>query len=68
MPAESTGSAWFWLAGVDVLVPKQTGAIVAFGDSVTDGVGSTPDYQQPLARPPRQASLMTDPGITRWAS
>jgi lysophospholipase L1-like esterase len=43
MPAESTTRAWFWLAGVDVLVPKQTGVIVAFGDSVTDGVGSTPD-------------------------
>jgi lysophospholipase L1-like esterase len=61
MPAESTGSAWFWLAGVDVLVPKQTGAIVPFGDSVTDGVGSTsntnnrwPDH---LAR-----RVMTDPG------
>jgi GDSL-like Lipase/Acylhydrolase family len=46
---------------VDVLVPKQTGAIVAFGDSVTDGVGSTtntnnrwPDH---LAR-----RVMTDPG------
>jgi len=60
-PAESTRSAWFWLAGVDVLVPKQTGAIVAFGDSVTDGVGSTPNtnnrWPDHLAR-----RVMTGPG------
>ncbi|HXW07146.1 MAG TPA: SGNH/GDSL hydrolase family protein [Vicinamibacterales bacterium] len=43
MPVESTTGAWFWLAGVDVLVPKPTGTIVAFGDSVTDGIGSTPN-------------------------
>jgi GDSL-like Lipase/Acylhydrolase family len=61
IPAESTRSAWFWLAGVDVLVPKQTGAIVAFGDSVTDGVGSTPNtnnrWPDHLAR-----RVMTGPG------
>ena len=43
MPVASTTPAWFWLVGVDVLVPKQTGVVVAFGDSVTDGIGSTPD-------------------------
>ena len=61
MPVESTTTAWFWLAGVDVLVPKQTGAIVAFGDSVTDGNGSTPDtnnrWPDQLAR-----RLMVEPG------
>jgi lysophospholipase L1-like esterase len=53
--------AWFWLAGVEVLTSKQTGAIVAFGDSVTDGTRSTtgtnsrwPDF---LAR-----RLMSEPG------
>jgi lysophospholipase L1-like esterase len=35
--------AWFWLAGVEVLVPKQTGAVAILGDSVTDGSRSTPD-------------------------
>jgi lysophospholipase L1-like esterase len=46
MPWESTTSAWFWLAGVDVLVPKQTGTVVTLGDSVTDGVGSSLNANQ----------------------
>jgi lysophospholipase L1-like esterase len=61
MPWESTTTAWFWLAGVDVLVPKQTGTIVAFGDSVTDGVGSSPNENQRW--PDHLATrVMTDPG------
>jgi lysophospholipase L1-like esterase len=28
---------WYFLAGVDVLAPRRTGAVVAFGDSITDG-------------------------------
>jgi lysophospholipase L1-like esterase len=43
MPVASTVQAWFWLAGVDVNVSKQTGAIAVLGDSVTDGVKSTVD-------------------------
>jgi lysophospholipase L1-like esterase len=43
MPVSSTTQAWFWLAGVDVMASKQTGAIVTFGDSITDGPGSTPE-------------------------
>src|SRR5947209_711946 len=35
--------AWFWLAGVDVAASGQTGAIVAFGDSIIDGTQSTVD-------------------------
>jgi lysophospholipase L1-like esterase len=61
MPVASTTQAWFWLAGVDVTASKKTGAIVTFGDSVTDGTRSTadsnnrwPDY---LAR-----RLMAQPG------
>ena len=42
-PNGTEHDAWFWLAGVDVTATKQTGAIVAFGDSVTDGTQSTPD-------------------------
>jgi len=41
MPVDSTRQAWFWLAGVEVMTSKQTGAVVAFGDSITDGMGST---------------------------
>jgi lysophospholipase L1-like esterase len=34
-------SAWFYLTGVDVLNPGARGAVVAFGDSITDGYQST---------------------------
>jgi lysophospholipase L1-like esterase len=61
MPVDSTRRAWFWLAAVDVMASKQTGAIVAFGDSVTDGTRSTPDtnnrWPDHLAR-----RLMAQPG------
>lgn len=30
-------SSWYFLKGVDVRVPAQEGAVVAFGDSITDG-------------------------------
>ena len=41
LPVGSTTQARFWLAGVEVLASKQTGAIVAIGDSITDGTQST---------------------------
>jgi len=37
---QSIGS-WVFLAGVDVEAPAKAGAIVAFGDSITDGARST---------------------------
>ncbi|HEV7899192.1 MAG TPA: SGNH/GDSL hydrolase family protein [Planosporangium sp.] len=33
-------SSWFYLTGVDVLNPLARGAVVALGDSITDGYGS----------------------------
>jgi len=39
-------SLWFFLKAVDVLAPGATGAVVAFGDSITDGTASTPDTNQ----------------------
>ncbi|MER6378987.1 SGNH/GDSL hydrolase family protein [Streptomyces sp. NPDC001250] len=38
----TTISRWYYVTGVDV-VGYATGSIVAFGDSLTDGNGSTPD-------------------------
>ncbi|WP_220448631.1 SGNH/GDSL hydrolase family protein [Nonomuraea mesophila] len=38
----TTTSSWYYLSGVDVLSGSR-GAVVTFGDSVTDGTGSTPD-------------------------
>lgn len=43
LTATATTTAYLWLSGVDVLAPAGAGAIVAFGDSITDGVGTTPD-------------------------
>jgi lysophospholipase L1-like esterase len=40
---ETTTQSYYWLTGVDVLAPAGAGAIVAFGDSITDGDQSTPD-------------------------
>jgi lysophospholipase L1-like esterase len=40
----STSTSWYFLDGVDVLAgPRTRGAIVAFGDSITDGLFSTTD-------------------------
>jgi lysophospholipase L1-like esterase len=38
-----TITSWVFLTGVDVLVPASGSAIVAFGDSITDGAHSTVD-------------------------
>ncbi len=42
LPNAATNRTYFWLTGVEVLAPTQAGAIVAFGDSITDGVSTTP--------------------------
>jgi lysophospholipase L1-like esterase len=37
-----TSQSWYYLSGVDVIA-RPTNAVVAFGDSITDGAFSTPD-------------------------
>lgn len=64
MPIDAAASgfpAWYWLDGVEVTAPKQTGTIVAFGDSITDGTNSTQDRNR---RWPDQLAerLMNQPG------
>jgi lysophospholipase L1-like esterase len=39
----TTTRSWYWISSVDVVAPAQAGAIVAFGDSITDGATSTND-------------------------
>lgn len=39
----TTRESWYWLSAIDVLAPANTGVIVAFGDSITDGFTSTPN-------------------------
>jgi lysophospholipase L1-like esterase len=43
IPTVGTTQSWFLLSRVDVVAPESTGAVVAFGDSITDGARSTPD-------------------------
>jgi len=64
--ATSTKESWFWLSGVDVLAPANTGLIVAFGDSITDGATSTPNTDSSW---PSQlaARLAANKSTANWA-
>ncbi len=42
-PLAGTTQQYYWLSSVEVDAPSDAGAIVAFGDSITDGARSTPD-------------------------
>jgi lysophospholipase L1-like esterase len=42
-PVSGTTQAWFFLSTVEVSAPEKIGAVVTFGDSITDGTLSTPD-------------------------
>ena len=39
----TTRELWYWIDGVDVVAPEKSAAVVAFGDSITDGATSTPN-------------------------
>ncbi|MEO8096422.1 MAG: SGNH/GDSL hydrolase family protein [Acidobacteriota bacterium] len=41
MADTTTTAAWYWVSSVDVLAPATASAIVAYGDSITDGATST---------------------------
>jgi lysophospholipase L1-like esterase len=43
LPGATECNSYFWLTGLDVLAPAGTHAIVAFGDSITDGYATTPN-------------------------
>jgi lysophospholipase L1-like esterase len=43
LPDAARRATWYWISGIDVLAPADAGAIVAFGDSITDGATSTVD-------------------------
>lgn len=43
LPTVSKIQNWFLLSRVEVVAPDADGAVVAFGDSITDGARSTPD-------------------------
>lgn len=58
---------WFVIADVDVLAPRSAGALVAIGDSITDGYGVTTDgnnrWADVLAARLRQDSASPGMGI-----
>src|SRR5207249_10276766 len=35
--------SYYWISAIDAMAPAEAGAIVAFGDSITDGATSTND-------------------------
>jgi lysophospholipase L1-like esterase len=43
MPVDTTAANWFFLTGVSVRAPGDAAAIVALGNSITDGYASTVD-------------------------
>src|SRR6185503_281536 len=43
MTVERTAGAWFLLSRVEMAAGKEAGAVVTFGDSITDGARSTTD-------------------------
>ena len=43
LASTSTSESWYWVEGVDVTAPEGAGAVVTFGDSITDGARSTVD-------------------------
>jgi lysophospholipase L1-like esterase len=60
-----TTAAYYWLSSIDVLAPAKAAAVVAFGDSITDGAQSTvnTDHSWPallaarLAKNPKTAEI-----------
>lgn len=43
MTEPTTSQSYYWLANIDVAAGPDAAAIVAYGDSITDGATSTPD-------------------------
>ena len=66
MPDPETTFAYFWVASIDVLAPKEAFAIVALGNSITDGFSTTLDANK--AWPALLAKRLNDTPGTRQIS
>jgi lysophospholipase L1-like esterase len=42
-PVAQTVVSWYFLSRVEVMAPASVGAVITFGDSITDGTASTPN-------------------------
>ena len=62
----ATVRSYYWISGVDVMAPAGTAAIVAFGDSITDGATSTNDANRSWPSILAQR-LLTTPGAPKVA-
>jgi lysophospholipase L1-like esterase len=62
----TTTRSWYWITGVDVMAPADTAAIVAFGDSITDGATSTNDADRSWPSVLSQR-ILTTPGTPKLA-
>jgi lysophospholipase L1-like esterase len=69
----ATTTNWFWIAALTLDAPRQVDTVVAFGDSITDGNGSTtsanrrwPDYlaRRILAQTPTRQDGVSNQGIS----
>jgi lysophospholipase L1-like esterase len=63
--AMRTATSWYFLSSVDVVAPANTGVIVAYGDSITDGATSTTDAN--ASWPSQLAKRLVDAGVTDLA-
>ena len=63
----ATFQRWDFLSGVSVLAPRRPGAVVALGDSITDGANTTPNtnsrWPDVLARRLQAAPGLRDLGV-----
>jgi lysophospholipase L1-like esterase len=66
LPVVATTPSWFLLSRMEVMASEEVGAVVTFGDSITDGTRSTPDtnnrWPDLLAK-----RLMAQPGNVKMA-
>jgi lysophospholipase L1-like esterase len=61
IPNSSTVAERYFLTRIEVSSPNNIGAVVALGDSITDGVGSTPDADRRW--PDRLAERLNEQGL-----
>lgn len=73
LPVEATTTSWFFLSGLSVLADRRAAAVVAIGDSITDGYASTVDANRRWpnllaarlqARPDLRQVAVVDHGIS----
>ncbi|MGE3706249.1 MAG: SGNH/GDSL hydrolase family protein [Vicinamibacterales bacterium] len=62
LPGAAPTTSWAFLSRVDVLAPAGTGAVAAFGDSITDGFNSTVDTNNRW--PDHLAARLAAAGVT----